>query len=45
MVIADTNIIICFWRRPDEQTLRIFQTEEIGICGVIKAELLHGAKS
>ena len=25
--------------------MRIFQTEEIGICGVIKAELLHGAKS
>ena len=45
MIIADTNIIIRFWRRPDEKTMHIFQTEKVGICGVIKAEILHGAKS
>ena len=45
MVIVDSNIIINFWRHPDEETTKIFSTENIAICGVDKAELMHGARS
>lgn len=45
MILADTNIIIGFWRHPDENTAKIFATEDIAICGVVKAEILHGARS
>ena len=45
MILADTNIIIDFWRSPHELTARIFETEDVAICGVVKAELLHGARS
>ncbi len=45
MILADSNIIIDFWRSPDEAAARIFSTEDVAICGVIKAELLHGARN
>ena len=45
MILVDTNIIIGFWRHPDENTAHIFATEDIAICGVVKAEILHGAHS
>ncbi len=45
MILADTNIIIDFWRNPDEKSAHIFRTEDVVICGVVKAELLHGARS
>ena len=45
MILADTNIIIGFWRKPDEDAARVFGTEDVAICGVVKAELLHGARS
>ena len=45
MILADTNIIIDFWRNPDEKSAHVFRTEDVAICGVVKAELLHGARS
>ena len=45
MILIDTSIIIGFLRHPDEKTAQIFATENIAICGVVKAELLHGAHS
>ena len=44
MILADTNIIIDFIKRPNEKLNEIFLEEDIAICGVIEAELLHGAK-
>ncbi len=44
MILVDTNIIIDFWRKPAEKERMIFLTQKIYICGIVKAELLHGAK-
>lgn len=45
MIIADTNIIIDFWNNPTEKARRIFADNDIATCGVIKTELLRGARS
>ena len=45
MILVDTNIIIDFWDRPSEMLKKIFAEEAIAICGVVKAELMHGARS
>lgn len=45
MIIADTNIIIDFWNEPTKQIEDIFLNEDIVLCGVVKTELLRGAKT
>ena len=45
MVLADTNVFIDFWNNPTEELTKRFEQEEIVICGVVRAELLHGAVS
>lgn len=45
MILVDTNIIIDFWRTPTEALRKIFLEETVAICGITKAELMHGAKS
>ena len=45
MILADTNILIDFWKSPDPATEKIFRENEISTCGVIKAELLRGCNS
>ena len=45
MVLADTNIIIDYWKNPDDRMGEIFEKEDIAICGVVEAELIHGALS
>ena len=45
MILVDTNVIIDFWRTPTEALKKIFLEETVAICGITKAELMHGAKS
>lgn len=45
MILVDTNVIIDFWDKPDDESARIFAENEIATCGVIKAELLRGSDS
>jgi predicted nucleic acid-binding protein len=45
MILADTNIIIDFWKNPTQDQIDIFSNNEIAICPVIMVELIHGAKS
>ena len=45
MVLVDTNIIIDYWKTPDDKMSAIFNKEDIAICGVVEAELIHGALS
>jgi len=45
MIIVDTNIIINFWKNPSEKFADVFIKEDIVVCGIVKAELLHGARS
>ena len=45
MVLVDTNILIGFLRHPDNLTMRHLQEESVCLCGVVKAELMHGARN
>ena len=45
MILADTNIFIDFWNNPTEDLKNVFIKEDIAVCGVVRAELLHGAVS
>lgn len=45
MIIADSNIIIDFWRSGDESLASVFHSQDIALCGVIRTELLRGAHS
>ena len=45
MVLADTNIFIDFWNNPTSELIECLEREDIVICGVVRAELLHGAIS
>ena len=45
MILADTNIFIDFWNNPTEDLKNVFLKEDIAVCGVVRAELLHGAVS
>ena len=43
--MVDTNVFIDFWNAPTEEVEETFEKEDIAICGVVRAELLHGAVS
>lgn len=45
IILTDSNVIIDFWKNPANTARQIFEDEEIAICGIIQAELIHGAKS
>lgn len=45
MVLADTNVIIDYWKTPDDRMTEIFNNEDIAVCGIVEAELIHGARS
>lgn len=45
MILADTNIIIKLWKTNDADIRKVFENEDVCICGVVRAELLHGAVS
>ena len=45
MILIDTNIIIDFWKTGDENIKSTILRFPVYICGVVKAELCHGAKS
>ena len=38
-------MIIDFWKRPTDELKNFFETEDVVLCGVIVAELMHGAVS
>ncbi len=45
MILVDTNVIIDFWDKPTEEAKKVFEYNDIAICGVIKTELLRGSNS
>ncbi len=45
MILADTSVIIDFWKYPDKKKKEIFDNNEIAVCHVVRAELIHGARS
>ncbi|HVN49130.1 MAG TPA: PIN domain-containing protein [Bacteroidota bacterium] len=45
MILVDTNVIIEYWKRPTESLRQKFLSHEIVVCGIVLAELLHGAQN
>jgi predicted nucleic acid-binding protein len=45
MILIDTNIIIDFWKSGDEDIKSVILNFPVYICGVVKAELCHGARN
>ena len=44
-ILIDSNVIIRFWKNPDEETADILRSHETFICGIVRSELMHGARS
>jgi hypothetical protein len=44
MILADTSVIVDFLRSGDARLRHIIVTEPAAICGVTRAEILHGAR-
>lgn len=44
MVLFDTNVLIDYWRKPEELLRLKITPEKFALCGAVKAELLHGAR-
>ena len=45
MVLADTNIMIDYFRFRDSDLAKKIDTMDIGLCGAVRAEVIHGARS
>ena len=45
MILADTNILVDFFNEPSKEFAQVFAKEDVAICGVVQAELIHGAIS
>ena len=45
MILLDTNVIIDIWKNLDDKAIRIFEEEDVCICGIVRSELMHGAYS
>ena len=44
-ILADTNVLIDYMKRPSDKMIEVFQNEDITISGVVISELLLGALS
>jgi len=44
-ILADSNVFIDFWKKPTQAIIDTFSSQDVVICGVVIAELLHGAKT
>lgn len=44
-VLADTNVMIDYMKRPSDAMIEFFQNNDIVLCGVVISELMHGAVS
>jgi predicted nucleic acid-binding protein len=44
MILLDTSVVIDYLRTADARMLAVFQAEDAAICGVTRAEVLHGAR-
>lgn len=45
MILVDTSVVIDYARGRDAKLQRLVPTFPVAICGITRAELLHGARS
>jgi len=44
MIIMDASVLIHYLRYGSSEILTVITSQECGICGITRAEILHGAK-
>src|SRR5438067_9026070 len=45
MTLVDTSVVIDYLRTADPKLLGLFIAHDAAVCGVTRAEVLHGARS
>ena len=45
MILADTNIMIDYFHSRESELAGKIDTMPIALCGVVRTEILHGARS
>ncbi len=45
MILIDTNVLLDYLRTNDANLFGKFQTNAGAICGIVRAEILHGARN
>lgn len=45
MILADSNVMIDYFRSRDSELAKQIDSMPIALCGTVRAELLHGARS
>src|SRR5438309_6093955 len=45
MILVDSNVLIEFLRTKDAKLDRLFRSSPVAICGVMRAEILCGARN
>src|SRR5262245_7643375 len=45
MILVDANVVIGYLKKPDPKILGLFQAHQAAICGITRAEVLHGARN
>ena len=44
MILVDTSVVIDYSRSSDPRMLAVFKSWDAAICGITRAEVLHGAR-
>src|SRR5262249_31589038 len=44
MILVDSSVVIDALRKPDPKLQNLFTSLQPAICGIVRAEVLHGAK-
>lgn len=44
MILLDSSVLIDALRKPDPNLQNLFNQHQPGICGIVAAEILHGAR-
>ena len=45
MILIDSCVIFDHTRGTDPKLAALFKTLQVGVCGVVRAEVLHGARN
>ncbi|HET6572834.1 MAG TPA: hypothetical protein VFG68_04470 [Fimbriiglobus sp.] len=45
MILVDNSVVVEYQRSADPKLLHLFQTLSVGVCGLTRAEFLHGGRS
>jgi predicted nucleic acid-binding protein len=45
MILVDANLVIGYLKKPDPKVLGLFQSHHAAVCGITRAEVLHGARN